>query len=181
MAKKPVTDKINIDELAKLFGMPDYERIEELNEAFLAEARQAGYESAKQDDDPDAEEVGLEAEQEAQTELYNKWYDAVESAAESLFGQHGLELYPAKKPKIGTRSYDLKIVPVISWRNAAEKIRATAEGVGYAYVGNDVDEFLNLGPWTARQAVLEHIGVIKHYPEVYGASSARSLYERAFR
>jgi len=189
--KKQASDKINIDQLAKLFGLPPSDDIQELNSDYVWEAGEAAYREALKDDRSEsaAEAAREKAEFAAQDDLYANWYDAVESAASDLFEKHHLELHPAGKwwpstyheTKAEARPYDLKIVPSISWLDAAEKIRQTADGVGYAYVGNDVKEFLSLGPWTARQAVLEHLGVITQYPEVYGSASARRLYESAFR
>jgi hypothetical protein len=40
---------------------------------------------------------------------------------------------------------------------------------------------LSSGPYTAKQAVLSHLGYIKRYPDVYGSTGARQLYENAWR
>lgn len=77
------------------------------------------------------------------------------------------------------RRYDFKIVPSNSWDDAANKIRETINGVGTFHF-NNLREFLSSGPYTARQAVLSHLGYIKRYPDVYGGSGARQLYDRAW-
>lgn len=186
------SDKRNIDQLAALFGLPPFDDIDELNRDYIMEAGHEAYKAALEEAaaegelgggeaEDEAEEARQRAEMRAQDEVYGNWYDAVERAASQLFEEHGLELQPTGKQGTKERRYDFKIVPKKSWLDAAAHIRRTADGVGMAYVGNDVKEFLRLGPWTPRQAVLEHLGVIASYPEVYGSSSARQIYERSFR
>lgn len=164
-------DKINIDQLAKLFDLPDWERIDEINQQHYWEmSRGAG-------DDEDAQ---LEAERAAQDEVYGQWYDAVESAASKLFEEHGLELDPTGKQGTAKRRHDFKIVPSNSWSDAANKIRETINGVGTFHFDN-LREFLDSGPYTARQAVLSHLGYVKRYPAVYGGLGAHQMYEQAWR
>jgi len=164
-------DKINIDQLAKMFVLPDWDRIDERNQQHYWEmSRGAG-------DDEDAQQ---EAEQQAQDEVYGQWYDAVESAASKLFEEHGLELDPTGKQGTAKRRYDFKITPSNSWNDAADKIRETINGVGDLHF-NDLKEFLHAGPYSARQAVLSHLGYIKRYPAVYGGQGAHQMYEQAWR
>lgn len=177
------SDRRNIDQLAAMFDLPPWDDIDELNRENIWIPGNQAYESAIEEGESEdvAEKARERAEERAGEEIYNTWYDAVERAAEELFGKHHLELVQTGRQGTPKRRYEFKIVPKVSWRDAAEKIRQTADGVGYAYVGNDVNEFLKLGPWTPRQAVLEHLGVIADYPEVYGSHSARQIYEVAFR
>src|SRR5574341_1354413 len=177
------SDKRNIDQLAAMFDLPAYDEIDELNRDNIMEAGHYAYKAALEEDESedDAEAAREKAEMRAQDEIFNSWYDAVERAASQLFEHHNLELQPTGKQGTKERRYEFKIVPEKSWLDAAAKIRQTADGVCYSYVGNDVKEFLSLGPWSPRQAVLEHLGVIARYPEVYGSTSARNIYERAFR
>jgi len=161
------SDKISIAQLATLFGLPDWDRVDDMNQDTY-------WEMARGAEDTE------EAERAAQEEVYNKWYDAVESAAANLFEHHGLELQPTGKKGSEKRSYDLKIVPSKSWDDAANKIRETINGVGNFHF-NDLREFLRSGPYTAKQAVISHLGYIKRYPDVYGSSSASRLYESASR
>jgi hypothetical protein len=169
---KKTSDKITIEQLAKMFGLPDWDKIDEMNQQHYWEMTQGG--------DYEDEDARMEAEQEAQAEVYNQWYDAVESTASKLFETHGLELKPAGKQGTPTRRYDLKIVPSASWNDAADKIRETINGVGMFHF-NSLREFLDSGPYTAREAVLAHLGTIKNYPAVYGSGSAHQMYERAWR
>jgi hypothetical protein len=164
--KKKQTTKIDVDQIVKMFGLPAWDDIDELNSHYY-------WESAKGAEDPEA------AEQEARDDLYGKWYDAVTGVAESLFGEHGLDLDPIGKHK-DKRPYYFKIVPKTDWKDAANKIRTTMGGVGY-FDFNTLREFLDSGPYTATQAVLSHLGTIADYPRVYGSGSARTMYDSAMR
>lgn len=169
-ADKSTSDKTNIAQLAEMFGLPDWDRVDELNQ-------QHYWEMSKGAEDEEAQQ---KAEQEAQQEVFAQWYDAVEHAASKLFEEHGLELRPAGKSKTERRSYDLKIVPSNSWSDAADKIRETINGVGDFHFGT-LREFLDSGPYTARQAVLSHLGYIKRHPAVYGGQGARQMYDQYWR
>lgn len=172
------SDKTNIDQLAKMFGLPDWDKIDEMNS-------QHYWEMSRGAEDEDEQ---LKAEEEARDEVYGQWYDAVEHAASKLFEEHGLELQPAgkwhpstyAKTKAERRPYDLKIVPSTSWNDAANKIRETVNGVGTFHF-NNLKEFLDSGPYSARQAVLSHLGWIRDYPAVYGSSSAHQMYDHHWR
>lgn len=169
-ARSKTSDKINIDQLAKMFDLPDWDKIDEMNQQHYSEMSRGA----------EDEESQIEAERAAQDEVYGQWYDAVESTASQLFEEHGLELEPTGKQGTPTRRYDFKIVPQKSWDDAADKIRETINGVGYFHSDN-LKEFLRSGPYTAREAVLSHLGHIKSYPAVYGSGSPRTMYERAWR
>lgn len=164
-------DKITIDQLAKMFGLPDWDKIDEMNQ-------QHYWEMARGAED---EEAQMEAEQEAQGEVYRQWYDAVESAANKLFEEHGLELRgsPLRKGKDSGRPHTLKIFPSATWNTAADKIRETINGVGDFHF-DSLREFLDSGPYTAKQAVLSHLGAIRSYPAVYGGQGARQMYDSAW-
>ena len=170
MAKKPYWDgklkeKIDTEELASMFGLPSWDTIENYNIDYISDAYRAG---EKEGGEAKAEEY----EREAQDELFRKWRNAVEYAATTLFEQHGLTLQEAGPL--------YRIIPTTSWEDAARKILDTINGVGY-FEFTSLRNFLESGPYTARQAVLEHLGYIKRRPEVYGDASARSLYDHSWR
>lgn len=179
-AKEKLKDVLTIDDLAKMFELPSYESIEEYNLDYISETWSAAYKEAKEQgaSEQEAERAAEEAQEEATIDLYRAWHRAVLSAVEPLFRDHGLALTPR-----GGRerlSYEFKVTPLTSWKDAADRIRETINGVGYFYF-KDLDEFLDSGPYTARQAVLAHLGWIASAPEVYGEPSARSRYEQAWR
>ena len=176
-------DSTTIDEIADMFGLPTWEKLDEMNLDYYADQRSFAedYARKKGASEEDAEQEGYKAEEEAQTELFNKWHDAVMHAAEKLFGEHGLELQGKRvKGKSVSRPFELKIVPKKSWSDAANKLRETINGVGYFHF-NTLKEFLDSGPYTARDAALRHLGWIKDYPAVYGDDSAERMYDRQMR
>jgi hypothetical protein len=167
------SDKITIDQLASLFGLPAWDRVDEMNQHNYWEmSRGAGDEDAQ-----------MEAEQKAQEEIYRQWYDAVEHVAEKLLGEHDLELLAMKHTRKVNQNYRphvLKIIPTKSWSDSADKLRETINGVGDFHF-NNLREFLEAEASTARQAVLSHLGYVKRYPDVYGGLGANQMYESAWR
>ena len=170
---KTTGDKITIDQLAKLLGLPDWDRVDEMNQHNYWEMSRGA----------EGEDAQIEAEQKAQEEIYRQWYDAVESTAEKLLGEHGLELLAMKhtrKVQQNYRPHVLKIIPSKSWDDAANKIRETLNGVGDFHF-DSLSEFLKAEDSTAKQAVLSHLGLLKRYPAVYGGLGANQMYEQHWR
>lgn len=165
-ASSKTSSKIDIDRIVKLFGFPEWNDIDERNSDYY-------WEAARGAEDPEA------AERAAQDELYGNWYNAVTGVAERLFEEHGLELDPVRVAK-SKRPYEFKVVPKKDWKDAANKIRETINGVGDFHF-NNLREFLDSGPYTAQQAVLSHLGYVADHPRVYGSGSARSMYDAAIR
>jgi hypothetical protein len=163
-AKKPTSSKIDLDRIVKLFGLPEWDDLDERTLHYYHEAARGA----------EDEEAAADA---ARDELYRNWYDAVTSVAERLFGEHGLNLIAVGK---GDRPYEFKIAPQTSWDAAANWIRETINGVGYFHF-NNLREFLDSGPYTAQQAALSHLGSIADHPRVYGSGSARTMYDAAMR
>jgi hypothetical protein len=186
MAKKQLSDKTDIDVLAEMLGLPSWSTVEGMNEQYFAEAGSTAYRQAldEGESEEDAQEASFDAETEANTDLWKKWYDAVQRAADELFGQHNLELDPITGRRKNPRPFEFRIVPTSAGKNgwdvAANKIRETINGVGMFHF-NNLREFLESGPYTARQAVLTHLSYIKRYPDVYGTTSAHRLYEIGFK
>lgn len=170
---KTSDDKLTIDQLAEMFGLPAWDKIDEMNQQHYWEMARGA----------EGEEAQLEAEREAQDEVYRQWYDAVEHVAEKLFGEHGLELLAMKhtrKIQPNYRPHQLKVIPSKSWSDAADKIRETINGVGTFHF-DDLREFLDSGPYTARQAVLAHLRSMRSYPAVYDGPGAHQMYEQHWR
>lgn len=152
---------LDVSQLAKLLDLPSWEDIDELHMDYYWECV-----------DSDATEAEAQYQADAaRDDTMRSWRHGVLGAAEQLLGEHGLELTGGP--------WDYQLVPTVSWRDAANKIRQTVNGVGYFHFGT-LAEFLESGPYTAREAVLSHLGYVKRYPEVYGTSSARSLYEHSW-
>lgn len=165
MTTMQLSARITIDELAKELGLPSWEDLDERNLDY--------YHSCVDPEERDEDERMRQADA-ARDELYERWYGAVYLAASALYSAHGLDLIDVRAHP----SYEMRIVPEISWADAAAKLLETINGVGYFHFGS-LGEFLRSGPYTARQAVLAHRAYIRRYPEVYGTSSARRAYELA--
>lgn len=170
-AGKKTTD---VSELAALFGLPSWDDLDELNLDYYYESARGAV------DDPDDENALMEAESAVRDELYVQWHDAVLRAAEHEFEQHGLVLVPVGKERAARTPYNYVVRPSTSWRDAANLIRETINGVGY-FQFDTLKEFLDSGPYTAHAAVMHHLHWLARRWEVYGDTSPRSRYERAFK
>jgi hypothetical protein len=179
MIMKPLSSKINIDELAVLFGLPAFDTVDDMNIDYYAAVGDAAR-RACEDNTPEAKvEVAIEAaETEARDEIFHKWYGAVLRAVEPILEKHGLVLNPCSTKE--EYPYEFRLAPAVSWRSAADRVRQTINGVGM-FEFNTLREFLSSGPYTARAAVLEHTHWIPRWSEVYGEDSARTRYNRAWR
>ncbi len=196
-----VNNKITIDALAAMFKLPSYETIEENNREYIWNEASGAYGAYLEDlgldqdaNEPTdeqreaAEEAQLEAEQRAQTALYNAWYDATLYAAEQVFEEYRLALVPYKirrAPK-DARVIDLRILPSgtgkalrDNWKIAADRIRILVNGVGYFHF-QTLGEFLASGPYTPRQATLEHLAYLPRHSEVYGSTPPQRYFESHF-
>ena len=177
----PSTTEINF--IATWLGLPIWDTIEEGNLDVIGTIGQVAYRGALANgaSESEAESARDNAEQEAQRDVWNQWYDGVRRAADQLLADHGLALVPryTSPRRVGAnddRPYDLRIVARTTWRQAADQIRRTINGVGM-FEFSSLQEFLRSGPYTARQAALSHLHWIKRAPDVYGGPSAQRLYE----
>jgi len=178
MAEKGIPT--DLDKIAKMFSLPTIDEVEEMNVEYKDEAYRAGYDEAKSEGESDekAEERAFKFEQAAGDEIVRNWHNAVTSVAEQLFGAHKLELVQRRKKE--TLPFEYYVIPTETWREAANEIRETINGVGTSHFSS-LKEFLESGPYTPREAVENHLGYVRHYPEVYGTSSAGRIYESAWR
>jgi hypothetical protein len=162
-------NKFNLSELSKLFGLPNPDDVDvDCSDTFVYARKEALENGATEDE---ANEAGITAEEQEMDEYFNKMFNSIEETAETFFGYHGLTLVKNSGKNTGT--FTLK--PVKSWEHAANEIRNTVNGIGYFYFAS-LKEFLDSGPWTARQAVLGHLGSIKRYGDVCGGGSPQSVY-----
>lgn len=174
-----VKDTINIDELAEMFGIISWDKLDDMNFHYYWESSHYAESTAPPGSTPgEIEELQHKAEDEAREELFEKWHGGVLRAAETLFDIHRLKLVPNKKG--GKYPYEFRIKPEAGWQLAALEIIKTINGAGYFHFGS-VPEFLRSGPYTARKAVLSHLHWIKDWPAVYGERSAQQIYENYMR
>lgn len=176
MAEKKVTDKIDLDRIAKMFDLPEWDGVLESNVDFVFEnARVAEEQADKEATEKELKKIREEAEIEAQDEVYSNWHGAVTSAADELFGFHHLQLIPVKKGERYPFEYRIEPASGKTWSDAAKQLSTTINGVGLTY--EDPSEYGK----TPKKYVLSRLGWISRYPEVYGTSSADRIYERSWR
>lgn len=172
------SDKINLDQIAKMFKLPTQEDIDESNLDYASEARSAAEDyAAKEGRSAKAvEKAGLEAEREAMDEVFRNYHGAVMAAADHLFEKHALGLVPVRKSE--RYPYEFRIQPLAgeTWSSAAKFIVQTIDGVGMFEISPD-----DYRGSKAREFVLSHYGHIRYWPEVYGEASAQRIYDRSWR
>ncbi len=178
---KPAT--VDFDALARLLGaeaMSDYmDRVDHYSsgEVYAHAAREARERGETEDQ---AEEAGERAEEADRDEACTKYADAVVSVADSLFGEHGLELAPISHRKSKT-AWEWRVVPRESWRAACNEIRETVNGVGYFRIESTAEMIRTSSCVSARDCVMGHLHWIKRWPDVYGEPSVTSRIDRAMR
>lgn len=165
--KKPVSDKLTLDDLAALLGVGTYDDLHERNWEWLAD-------SAAYAGDQDSEEY-QQAYDELDRKLFEAWCDALFETLDPLFEEHGLKLESANKRD--RYAWEHRVVPKVSWDAAARAIVETINGVGYFHFSS-VREFLSSGPYTARTAVLGHLHYVPQWVEVYEGGKANRRFEK---
>lgn len=168
--------RMELDEVAKLLGLPDSEDI--FDRMMDADIGGDAYSYTKNEalkegrSEEDAEKAAQEAETEVRDEYHTKWQNAVVSAFESLCKHHNLTCTH--------KGYEVIVTPKTTWTDVLKPLIETINGVGYFHFGS-VQEFLYHGPYKTYEGVATHLGWIKDYPAVYGDASAQTMYERAMR
>lgn len=178
MAEKKVTDRIDVDQFAKMFKLPSWESVQEQNVDYISESSGYARREGRQEDmsEEEIEAASQKAEEEASEEVYRNWHGAVTSAADELFGHHKLVLVPLRKKKT-PYPFEFRIEPAhgATWGDAAKALAATIDGVGLTY--EDPNEYAR----APKNYVLSRLGWIGAYPEVYGTSNPSRIYERSWR
>jgi len=161
---------VTFDRLCRLLGVDSWDKVQDENIDYYCQWW-----------DRDAtEEENFKVEEEAISDHFKKYYDAVTGVAEDVFGSHGLLLVGKFRRKPVDRPWEFYVRPKVSWEDAADHVRVTINGVG-VFGFDSLREFLDSGPYTARRAVLQHLGWIPDWYDVYEGSKARSHVERRMR
>jgi hypothetical protein len=162
---------VTFDRLCKLLGVDSWNKVSDQSIDYYSQWWD------KDATDEENEKTAMEAE----TDHFRRYYDAVTGVAEDLFGSHGLVLVgKSRTRKPVDRPWEFRVVPKVSWEDAADHIRMTINGVGI-FEFSTLREFLDSGPYTGRRAVLGHLGWIPSWFEVYGEGKARQNVERRMR
>lgn len=168
--------KKNVDELAKLLGLPEITDVDEFSANYVWESGHEAMKQAKKDgaSDKAAEKAQNAAEIAAGDEVYGNWHGAVMAAVDDLFEKHLLMVVPRKSKSSLPHEFEVHPVRGKTWDDAAREIVKTIDGVGMAAVAPD-----DLKP--PMQFVAGHLHWIKMYPEVYGSASAERIYQSNWR
>ena len=130
----------------------------------LKQAKEEGY------TDKQAEEKAMEGEDKERAEEFSKYQNAIMRTLNYLLNFHDLEL-----EKIGKHYY---LIAQKSWKEVANKVAATITGYGM-FEYNNGKELRDVGPYKNYcEATIQHLHWLKYYPEVYGETGYRRVYER---
>lgn len=115
---------------------------------------------------------------EAQSEIESAFVDAYFGAAESAIQDMAEDWYGLSITKISKEGKEdtYKVKPMKSWEDSLKPIVETINGVGYFYF-RDGKELMRSGPYTAREAVLSHMGYLSDVGSVYGEESLERKFE----
>jgi len=181
--KKAAKVEFDTDELAKMFGLTEWQTLRDFNEDYLWRERAEAEKEARRArrSESAVEKAGEKAEQDAEYELFRSWHRGVTTVAETYFGKHHLTLVPVSTRRRNALPYKYRVEATDGWRKALREIIETINGVGMFYF-KDAADIIRSGPYKSdRDAVVNHIHWIARWPEVYGETSAESIYKRAFR
>jgi len=165
---------ITLDKLAKNFGLTAWDDLYDLNMDYIATVGSDALTRAVNDglDEDAAQEAADEAEALVAARLRMSYVSAVEAAADTYFEYHGLKLVP-----VHSKPSTYKVLPIKSWADAAERIRATINGDGMFFY-ESLRVFVAQTAKNEREAALSHLHWMTSYAAVYGVKSARALYEK---
>jgi hypothetical protein len=166
--------KLNLHQLAEMLKIPSWDEcfenvIDNFSDAYVTIEREARAEGKLEDE---AQELALRAETKAQDGAFVNYHTALLELAEEMFEHHALTLIP-RAGKVGRKKdlpYEFYVRPAVDWNKSANEIRQTINGVGFFHF-NSTEEFLKSGPYTARQATLEHLHWMIRWYDVYGEKS----------
>lgn len=165
---------LSLERLCKLFGLPDPADNESSGGTYAYCYREAVNDGKTESE---AEEIAQAAEQDEQDEQDKKQLEAILRVSVDAFDTHDLTLATVDS---GKHRGDYRVTPRKTWRDAAERVRDTINGVGHFHFSS-LRELRDSGPYTDREVVLLHLGYIPDRAEVYGTARARHSYDRAMR
>jgi len=151
--------------------LPTVEGIDDGNIDWLGEIMTSARKQAIEDGytDDESEEKAAEAESEEMSLIYENHLSNILRTLNYLLNFHDIELEALKKGYYLTSK---------SWKEAAGKVANTITGYG-TFEFNSAQELRDGLPCrTYCEAAIQHLHWLRHYPEVYGVSSYRRIYEK---
>lgn len=168
--------KENLDTLDMLIrvmslDIPTTQEVEESLLDYPSEVYDYTFKQAKEDGytDEEAEEKAREAESEERDDEFKKYMQDIIRTINYLLNFHGIELEVIKK-----RYY----ITSKSWKETANKVASTITGYGMFEYNSGKELKEGLPCRTYCEAAIQHLHWLKYYPEVYGETSYRRIYER---
>jgi hypothetical protein len=175
---RKLRDVVTIDDLAKDLGVETLDRFaDRIRASSSAYDEVYASERASGRSEVDAEMAAENAEALEMQTAIRRYAGAIVQVAENLYQRHGLQIVRGGS---ALRASDYKVVPIVSWEDAADKIRVTMNGVGIFHF-DTLGDFLASGPYTARQATLAHLRTIVDWPLVRQGRRASRLVEEEMR
>ena len=124
--KKAAKVEFDTDELAKMFGLTEWQTLRDFNEDYLWRERAEAEKEARRArrSESAVEKAGEKAEQDAEYELFRSWHRGVTTVAETYFGKHHLTLVPVSTRRRNALPYKYRVEATDGWRKALrEKYR----------------------------------------------------------
>jgi len=167
---KPII--VEFDSVLRAFKLPSFEDSVNMDQSdvYGYALRQAAEEGLEGEE---AEQFAMQAESDLEAWYHDAYMASIEETVESAFEKVGLVAELDKK------DYKWRLSPEKSWDDTAKQIVEVINGVGYFHFST-LREFLDSGPYTAREAVEHHFGYAKDYSEVYGDRSPARQFESSF-
>jgi hypothetical protein len=172
---KNLSAYLTLDQICQIIGvrMPEEVFPEDYNLGYWEDAYKCAIEYEGKTED-EAYEFATKAEAEELSEQWSKYVGAVEGVATGLFAEYHLDLTEQTSKRKGTRYL---VSPQKSWRDSCKQMIETINGYGMFFF-SDVSDFLRSGPYTAREAILGHLGWFKERHKIYGDYSPEYRIER---
>lgn len=171
-------DYDTLDMLVRVMDLdlPTLEEVDEINIDYFGEIKQDAIKQAIEDgySDEEAETKGDEREAEAYSENNEKYLEAILKTLNYLLNPHHLQLNSEKK------GYYLTSMG-LSWKQTAQRVAETITGYGMFEYAN-AQALKDGGPYeTFCEAALQHLHWLKYYPQVYGGTGYKDIYNREWR
>lgn len=178
-------DVIDVETLAKLLDLPDYDELHERNADFIWETARERVDLDPED--PAFDDVMMDEQHDVEDEyVFGPWHRGVIAAAFRAFDDHLMGIQEVGRPPKGFpknrtwRPWQYRIRPDKSWRDTARRLVKTIDGVGvFGYSG--AQGLIDSGPYTPQSAVISHLHWMRRWPEITGDTLYERTYELAFQ
>lgn len=170
--------RVDLDRLAKAAEVKWFDDFDENTVEYMADVwhdvRQAALDKGASEDE--ATEAGVKAEGEAQREAWQTGADAFYKMVRRVATPHHLDVDGSCESQ-----FEFKPACGYTWKDVADAIRRTINGVGYGHYGS-VEELFEARSVKGYRALVEDVILdIFDWPDVYEARKASSIFESYLR